>query len=505
MDEQENLTGQSRGAAPDGGTLPVSPAAETAPAESTPANDTPPSAVPAVSAESGAGQPQPVSEEWPPPADRPREEPAHPSVDEQLAAAGLPLPSARRTGESAGLPGEVVEYYEPGFGREVVETYVQPRPLPGRRPEEKLPRRRRRRGLWIFLLCAAAVAALAAGAFLLNRDAPPPAGSEGAAQSAAEEEKETVSIPRVKAGADVRLTVDEQTGPALTAQEVYAKVNSSVVTVLVQLKSGASVGTGVIFTADGYILTNYHVVAGGLDCSITLYNDTTLTAKYVAGDMDNDLAVLKVEAKGLQPAAIGSSDALSVGDTVYAIGNPLGVELRGTFTDGIVSAINRDVEVDGRTMTLIQTNAALNSGNSGGPLVNSAGQVVGINTIKMSSAFSSIEGLGFAIPSSSMQYIVNDLLAYGAVKPEPRLGIGVAHVGTTLPDGTVGVKVLDVEEDSAAEKAGMQTGDVIVAADGESVDSSAALLRIRRRFDVGDQMTVRVWRQGEYLTLTLDL
>jgi len=140
------------------------------------------------------------------------------------------------------------------------------------------------------------------------------------------------------------------------------------------------------------------------------------------GDEKNDLAVLKVDGTDLPAAQFGDSDLLVVGDPVYAIGNPLGVELRGTLTDGIVSAINRDVQVDGRTMTLIQTNAALNSGNSGGPLINQYGQVVGINVIKMSSRYSNVEGLGFAIPSASIQRIVNDLLTYGEVKPDAGAG-----------------------------------------------------------------------------------
>ena len=232
------------------------------------------------------------------------------------------------------------------------------------------------------------------------------------------------------------------------------------------------------------------MVAGGNDCSIALDTGKTYSAKFVAGDSDNDIAILKVDVPGLQAAEIGDSDNLTVGDRVYAIGNPLGVELRGTLTDGIVSAINRDVEVDGRTMTLIQTNAALNSGNSGGPLINCYGQVVGINTIKMSSSYSNIEGLGFALPTSSVQYLVNDLLTYGKVRPEPVIGISVSQVPTALPDGTQGIEVYEVSRGSAAEEAGILEGDIVVSADGESTVTSKDLLRIRRRFNVGDQMSM---------------
>lgn len=454
----------------------------------------------AAAPEHAADGPVPISEEWPPAPEA--SAPRYRSVAEQLAEAGLPQPSVRQT--DASVPGEVVECYEPTFGREVVETYTQPRPLPGRRPAPPQPKRHRRRRIWVILACVAAAVGLAAGAWFLGRsDAAAPPDSSGEYESY---NADAVSIPVTPADPDVQMTVAEERGTELSAQEVYARVNPSVVTVLVQLgEDGASVGTGVIFTADGYILTNYHVVAGGIDCSVTLSNDVTYTAGYVAGDVDNDLAVLKVEAVNLPAAEIGSSDGLQVGDKVYAIGNPLGVELRGTFTDGIVSAINRNVEVEGRTMTLVQTNAALNSGNSGGPLINSAGQVVGINTIKMSSAFSNIEGLGFAIPSSSMQYIVNDLLTYGAVQPEPVLGISVARVGSALPDGTVGIRVEEVVAGSAAGKAGVRVGDTVVSADGETVTSSADLLRIRRRFNVGDELTVRVYRAGQYLNLTLEL
>ena len=195
----------------------------------------------------------------------------------------------------------------------------------------------------------------------------------------------------------------------------------------------------------------------------------------MAGDERNDLAVLKVELTGLPAATFGDSDQLVVGDKVYAIGNPLGVELRGTLTDGIVSAINRDVQVDGRTMTLVQTNAALNSGNSGGPLINACGQVVGINTIKMSSDYSNVEGLGFAIPSASIRRLVNDLLTYGEVRPEPSFGVTVLQTGTRLEDDIWGLQVLEVTPGSAADLAGIREGDFVLAAGGRPVETSQEL------------------------------
>ena len=228
-------------------------------------------------------------------------------------------------------------------------------------------------------------------------------------------------------------------------------------------------------------------------------------ALYVAGDQATDLAVLKIVGDGLPTAEIGDSSALTVGDVVYAIGSPLGTELRGTFTNGIVSAVDREVDVDGRSMILLQTNTALNSGNSGGPLINEYGQVVGINTIKMMSDYSTVEGLGFAIPSRRVCKLVNELLTDGAVAPEPLLGITVEVLGTRLPDGTVGALIREISPGSAGEAAGLRSGDVIVSAGGEPINGSADVLRVRGWFSVGDRMPMRVWRDGAYLDVTLEL
>jgi len=181
------------------------------------------------------------------------------------------------------------------------------------------------------------------------------------------------------------------------------------------------------------------------------------------------------------------------------------VELRGTLTDGIVSAINRDVWVDDRTMTLIQTNAALNTGNSGGPLINEFGQVVGINVIKMTSRYSSVEGLGFAIPSASVERIANDLLTFGEAKPEPLLGISVITVAEEVESGLWGLKVDSVTEGGAGDAAGVKAGDYVLQADGEDLLTSADLLRVRRRHYVGETMELTVWRDGAVLQLTLEL
>lgn len=283
-------------------------------------------------------------------------------------------------------------------------------------------------------------------------------------------------------------------------------MNPSVVVVLTDLGDGsASVGTGVLFTRDGYLLTNYHVVEGGQECTVALDSGRGYEAKYVAGDADSDLAVLKVDGQDLPAAVFGDSDLLTVGDKVYAIGNPLGVELRGTLTDGIVSAIERDVEVEGRTMTLLQTNAALNSGNSGGPLINEYGQVVGINTIKMTSRYSSVEGLGFAIPTAYMERIVNDLLTFGSLQPEPALGVVVIQVGEQVAPDVWGIEVRSVTQNSPADKAGVRVGDYVLSAGGQPVSSSQDLLRVRRQHHLGDELPMTLWRDGEIVEVTLSL
>ncbi len=418
------------------------------------------------------------------------------------------------------VPGEVVETYVQPLPGEVVEEYCQAQPLPGKRPrsasvspQEQTERRRsrrkirKRRRVLLGAALGAVIVVLAASAGWLLGQLSRPSDSGGYYDdpSFQPSTNEAITIPTAPWGQGVTVEMHAGGGQELTPQEIYARVNPSVVTVMAWLDKGASVGTGVILTADGYILTNYHVLSGGNLCQIALDNGTVYDGSYVAGDAGNDIALLKVEAQGLPAAELGDSDELTVGDRVYAIGNPLGTELRGTFTDGIVSAIDRDVAVDDRTMTLIQTNAALNNGNSGGPLINAYGQVVGINTIKMSSSYSTIEGLGFALPTASVTYLVNDLLTYGAVQPEPLLGVSVSVSAVTLPDGTQGISVKEVAEGGAAEQAGVQEGDVIVTANGQAVSSSRGLLRIRRGLKVGGTLTLRLWRDGQYLERTLQL
>ena len=241
-------------------------------------------------------------------------------------------------------------------------------------------------------------------------------------------------------------------------------------------------------------------------CAICPPPGKNYRASLLGLDEEKDLAVIKIAAKDLPAAEFGDSDALTVGDTVYAIGNPLGVELRGTLTDGIVSAINRDVDVDGITMTLIQTNAALNSGNSGGPLINVYGQVVGINTMKMgSSSTVSVEGLGFAIPIASTAYMINDLIAYGEIHGEVMIGVSVQIAPVTLDSGETALLVMEVTPGGPGDEAGIQKGDLILKADGEVLTKSTDLLRVRRRHEAGETLSLLVERDGRRFTADIVL
>ncbi len=439
---------------------------------------------------------------------------------------------------AAEAPREVVLRYEAPAPREVTLRYVPPATdgktwdapaenetphadaIPYQYAQDAAPARDGgRRGLWIFLICIGVLlAALVALGILYWRGVLPRRAANasdaqyryeyGRRGSISEYADAETTIPRHPNGDGTRLRYAESHGSALSIQEIYARVNPCTVTVATALPGGgAIIGAGVIFTPDGYILTNAHVVSGGERCYVVLNTGKSFAdARLVGYDVQKDLAVIKVDAYMLPTAEFGDSDALSVGDPVYAIGNPLGVELRGTLTDGIVSAINRDVKVDGVYMSLIQTNAALNSGNSGGPLINVYGQVVGINTMKMgSSSAVSVEGLGFAIPISSAAWMVDELIAYGEIRGEPILGISVLRQYVTLPTGETALQILEIAPGSGAEEAGLRLNDCIVRADGEPMESVSDLLRARRRYFTGEALSMEIDRNGERMTVDVVL
>lgn len=275
-------------------------------------------------------------------------------------------------------------------------------------------------------------------------------------------------------------------------------------------------GSGIIISEDGYILTNNHVVSSASSSSyyslgeaskisVYLYNDSTAyEASIVGTDEETDLAVIKIDKTGLTAAELGDSDSVAVGEFAMAVGNPLGMQ--SSITAGVISGVNREVtDSDGKTFTVIQTDAAINSGNSGGALVNSQGQVIGINTLKVSAT--GVEGMGFAIPINSAKPIYEDLIQYNKVR-RPYIGIS----GRDLDQATAqrnnlveGVYVVSVEEFSAAEKAGIRAGDVIVKADGTDVKTMDELNAVKNTHNIGDQMTIVVNRNGEEKELTLTL
>ena len=318
-----------------------------------------------------------------------------------------------------------------------------------------------------------------------------------------DEETGETTVERAPLGDDVTLTLTPQPQTeAHTLQTIYQENIQSIVSIWGDAGTSYSFGTGVVLSADGYIITNTHVIEGCSSVEVVLQDDSSYEALLVGMDVPTDLAVLKIDAQDLHPAVFGNSDELQVGDTVVAIGNPLGQELRGTMTDGIISAINRDVDVDGYSMVLIQTTAALNSGNSGGALINEYGQVVGITNMKMSAYDDTVEGLGFAIPTTTVKTVVDDLIHQGYVSGEPSIGITCYTVTEEMAeeyDLPLGVYVKSVQQDSDAKKQGVFPGDVIVEANGQSITTIEELLALKEGMEAGDVIHFRLWRSGGYL------
>ena len=265
-------------------------------------------------------------------------------------------------------------------------------------------------------------------------------------------------------------------------------------------------GSGVILTEDGYIATCAHVVDGAKSVKVTLNDDTSYDATIIGTDTRNDIAIIKIEAQNLTPAALGDSEMLTVGEDVIAIGNPLG-ELRGTATSGIISAVRRTVTVEGNEMELVQTDAAISPGNSGGGLFNASGKLIGIVNAKVSD--SDAEGLGFAIPVNNVLKEINDLLSYGYVTGRAYLGVYTQNVtlrsdyGYFFSSGTACVQIADVVKDSAADKAGLKAGDLILAVDDTEITSNSDLTDVIARYNAGDTATFTIQRDGSRQSVTV--
>lgn len=306
------------------------------------------------------------------------------------------------------------------------------------------------------------------------------------------------------------------TGKVLTPSEVYAQNVNSTVGITTSITTNyfgyqttsAAAGSGFILTQDGYILTNYHVVEGSNSIKVTTYDGTSYDAQLIGYDESNDIAVLKIDASDLTPVVLGDSDTLNVGDTVVAIGNPLG-ELTFSLTTGVVSALDRPVTLStGTTMNLIQTDCAINSGNSGGALFNLYGEVIGITNAKYSSSGSSseasIDNIGFAIPIDQVRSIFESIITNGYIV-KPYIGVTVSDVSSEsqsygLPQGAA---VRSVTENGPAAEAGLQENDIITAVNGETITGSNDLVKLVKASAAGDTLELTVYRQGQTTTLTL--
>ena len=314
------------------------------------------------------------------------------------------------------------------------------------------------------------------------------------------------------------VTVKKVTGQALMSPaEVYASTVNSIVSIncsavstniFGQRVESASSGSGFVITQDGYIVTNHHVISGASSVTVTMYDGTEYPATVVGSDSDYDVAVLKIDATGLQPVTLGSSEDVKVGDTVLAIGNPLG-ELTFSMSQGIVSCCDRAINVDGTPFNMIQVDASINPGNSGGPLMNLYGEVVGIVSAKYSSySDTTVEGLGFAIPIGDVQAIITDIMENGQITNKPSFGITAGTMTQQMAaqyqiDQTSGAFVYSVNKGGAGEKAGLKMGDVITKVDSTGITSMEDLTAAKKGHKAGDTVTVTYYRDGQTQTTEL--
>ena len=302
----------------------------------------------------------------------------------------------------------------------------------------------------------------------------------------------------------------------MTMAEVYASNVNSVVSINVsattnnfgqQVETAAS-GTGFFITEDGYILTNHHVVSGASSVSVTLYNGESYDAKVIGSDEDYDIAVIKIDVTGATPVVLGDSSKLAIGESVAAVGNPLG-ELTFSMSEGIVSCVNRAINVDGTPFNMIQVDCSINPGNSGGPLFNSYGEVIGIVSAKYSSySNTTVEGIGFAIPINDVVSLVKDIMTNGYVTNKAYMGITPQTMTAQMAqqyryDVTEGVFVCSVDPDSAAAKAGLKLGDVITKMDDKDITSYEDLVAAKKSYSAGDTVTLTVYREGKTIEVEL--
>ncbi len=386
----------------------------------------------------------------------------------------------------------------------------EPRPIHYHYTSDRRPRRLGK-ALLVVSLCLVAAAALVFGGYLgmvhlANSLADAQRGSFAPRPSSHVEVNanwDPADLPWAQPDPNVSIFVHDQDTQVLTSNQIYDQVLPSVVCVTADQGNGsASVGSGVVLTQSGYIVTNFHIIQGGVSLNVSMLSSTAnYDAKLVGYDEELDLAVLKIEAQGLTPARLGSSDQLSVGDSVYAIGNPMGY-LHGTMTEGIISSPTRTIPVDGKDMNLLQTSAALNSGNSGGALTNAYGQVVGITSAKITGLENDtvIEGLGLVIPINDTIPFLNQMIHTGQ-SFRPSLGILCQEVQM---DDTSGVYVVSTTADTPAHEVLLE-GDVILAANGVDTPTLYALTRVLNDTGVGNQVELSVLRDGGVLSISITL
>ena len=406
--------------------------------------------------------------------------------------------------------------YRGGFG-----DYTDPTPnpaAPGPEAPKKRPGRFTKRAIALLLACVVVGGAAGVGgaAVYHNITQPDTVVYQG--------ERPTVNVDTVANSNNDQPMTPEQLYAANLASCVGITVSTTTVNIFGQTSTSAASGSGFVLTQDGYIVTNYHVIEDAVNDSsvsieVSFANGDKYTATLVGGEQDNDVAVLKIDATGLQPVTLGDSDQLVVGESVYTIGNPLG-ELTYSLSNGLVSALDRLIttsstnangQTETTTLNVLQTNCDINPGNSGGPLFDSYGNVVGIVTAKYTQTSSGVsaEGLGFALPINDVKEIINDLIEHGYVTGKPYLGIQVQDVSSEAQRYGVsaGAAVLYVADGSCAQEAGLQVNDIIVAIDDTAIDSSSALTAaLSSNYKAGDTVTLTVIRnqQRVQLTVTLD-
>lgn len=405
--------------------------------------------------------------------------------------------------------------YRGGFG-----DYTDPTPnpaAPGPEAPKKRPGRFTKRAIALLLACVVVGGAAGVGgaAVYHNITQPDTVVYQG--------ERPTVNVDTVANSNNDQPMTPEQLYAANLASCVGITVSTTTVNIFGQTSTSAASGSGFVLTQDGYIVTNYHVIEDAVNDSsvsieVSFANGDKYTATLVGGEQDNDVAVLKIDATGLQPVTLGDSDQLVVGESVYTIGNPLG-ELTYSLSNGLVSALDRLIttsstnangQTETTTLNVLQTNCDINPGNSGGPLFDSYGNVVGIVTAKYTQTSSGVsaEGLGFALPINDVKEIINDLIEHGYVTGKPYLGIQVRNVSSEAQAYGIsaGAAVVSVAEGSCAQEAGLQVNDIIIAIDDTAIDSSSALTAaLSSNYKAGDTVTLTVVRSQQQVQLTVTL